>query len=158
MLGRQSTDKTSIHSAAFRTTSHTWSKAVCDRGPRNIFNYGHTFGHAIEAATRYAVPHGIGVTIGMDMANFVSWSLGRLPASRYHDMHVTLARNYAGFEQHAIPLNDFMSAIAKDKKNVGNDITVITPDAAGAIERHTVPNDAAFRDLCSRYLTQERGA
>src|SRR2546430_1265983 len=36
-----------------------------DRGPRNIMNYGHSFGHAIEAATDFTVPHGIAVTMGM---------------------------------------------------------------------------------------------
>ncbi|MEK7862885.1 MAG: 3-dehydroquinate synthase, partial [Chloroflexota bacterium] len=41
-----------------------------DRGIRNVMNYGHSFGHAIESATAYAVPHGIAVTIGMDMANY----------------------------------------------------------------------------------------
>ena len=43
-----------------------------DQDIRNIMNYGHTFGHAIEAATQYTVPHGIAVTIGMDMANYLA--------------------------------------------------------------------------------------
>ncbi|MBA3432278.1 MAG: iron-containing alcohol dehydrogenase, partial [Actinobacteria bacterium] len=29
-----------------------------DEGPRRIMNYGHSFGHAIESATGYAIPHG----------------------------------------------------------------------------------------------------
>ncbi|MEO8162360.1 MAG: iron-containing alcohol dehydrogenase [Ilumatobacteraceae bacterium] len=32
-----------------------------DSGIRNIFNFGHSFGHAIEAATGFAIPHGIAV-------------------------------------------------------------------------------------------------
>ena len=43
-----------------------------DRGKRNIFNYGHTFGHAIESVTNYKIPHGIAVSMGMDIANFYS--------------------------------------------------------------------------------------
>ena len=27
-----------------------------DRGPRMVLNYGHSFGHAIESATDFAVP------------------------------------------------------------------------------------------------------
>ena len=38
-----------------------------DREIRNIFNYGHSFGHAIESATHYAIPHGVAVTIGMEI-------------------------------------------------------------------------------------------
>ena len=43
-----------------------------DTNERQIFNYGHSFGHAIESLTNYQIPHGIAVSFGMDMANFVS--------------------------------------------------------------------------------------
>ena len=36
-----------------------------DRGRRNLLNYGHCFGHALEAATDFAVPHGLAVVVGM---------------------------------------------------------------------------------------------
>ncbi len=36
-----------------------------DTGPRRLLNFGYTFGHALEAATGYAVEHGMGVAIGM---------------------------------------------------------------------------------------------
>ena len=44
--------------------------AVCiqdphDRGPRNQLNLGHTFGHALEAAAGYALPHGRAVALGL---------------------------------------------------------------------------------------------
>ena len=43
--------------------------AVCiadphDRGPRNQLNLGHTFGHALEAAAGYDLPHGQAVALG----------------------------------------------------------------------------------------------
>ena len=73
-----------------------------DQGPRNDFNYGHSFGHAIEAATDYAIPHGIAVTIGMDMANFASVELGIGRSANYQRMHPVLAANYRGFEAHPV--------------------------------------------------------
>jgi len=36
-----------------------------DVGVRQNLNFGHTFGHALEAATSFSVPHGIAVSIGM---------------------------------------------------------------------------------------------
>jgi len=45
---------------------------------RRILNYGHTFGHALEAITSYAVPHGVGVAWGLDLANYISWRKGML--------------------------------------------------------------------------------
>ena len=43
-----------------------------DNGIRNILNFGHTFGHAIESACGYTIPHGICVGIGMRAALFLS--------------------------------------------------------------------------------------
>lgn len=43
-----------------------------DTGIRNTLNFGHTFGHAIESATHYYVPHGQAVSIGILIANRIS--------------------------------------------------------------------------------------
>ena len=43
-----------------------------DKNERQVFNYGHSFGHAIESLTNYGIPHGIAISFGMDMSNFVS--------------------------------------------------------------------------------------
>ena len=47
-----------------------FKSAVCiqdphDRGPRNQLNLGHTFGHALEAAAGYSLPHGRAVALGL---------------------------------------------------------------------------------------------
>lgn len=36
-----------------------------DQGPRKLLNFGHTFGHALESATGFAIPHGIAVGVGV---------------------------------------------------------------------------------------------
>jgi shikimate kinase / 3-dehydroquinate synthase len=36
-----------------------------DRGPRHALNLGHTFAHALEAASRYELPHGCAVALGL---------------------------------------------------------------------------------------------
>lgn len=36
-----------------------------DQGPRKLLNFGHTFGHALESATMFSIPHGIAVGIGV---------------------------------------------------------------------------------------------
>ena len=56
-----------------------------DRGERNKFNYGHTFGHAIVSVTDYAIKHGQAVTIGMDLANYVSMKMGFMSPEIFHD-------------------------------------------------------------------------
>jgi 3-dehydroquinate synthase len=129
-----------------------------DRAERLVLNYGHTFGHAIEAATDFAVPHGIGVTLGCDMANFVSSRLGRLSESRFREMHGVLSRNARGFTTLPVPIEPFRRAIGRDKKNRGDRVTIIVPDAAGRIEKIEVENDARFQGICDEYLTAVRGS
>lgn len=127
-----------------------------DRGPRNVFNYGHTFGHAIEAATNYDIPHGIAVTIGMDMANFVAVRLGMTKPETYSRMKPVLTKNFAGFEDHPVPIDLFLSAIAKDKKNVDVQITAILPQSDASLAKVKIPNDDHFHAICETYLTGER--
>jgi len=127
-----------------------------DRGIRNVMNYGHSFGHAIESATNFAVPHGIAVTIGVDMANYVAAHLGQMAVAHYSRMHPTLAANYAGFEKTDIPFDSFMKALSKDKKNIGSQLGLILPNADARVSRVLFDNDAKFRAVCEEYLNQAR--
>jgi 3-dehydroquinate synthase len=126
-----------------------------DRGIRNVMNLGHSFGHAIESATDYSVPHGIAVTIGTDMANFVAVRLGLAEEGHYRRMHPTLAKNYRDFDGTAVPLERFFSAIGKDKKNTGAKLTLILPDRSGRVGRVECDNDARFHAVCQDYFLNQ---
>lgn len=126
-----------------------------DRGIRNIFNYGHSFGHAIEAATDFAVPHGIAVTLGMDMANRIAVLRGLLPQQDYLRMHDVLRKNYASFARTPIPLDKMLPALLKDKKNTSSKLVLIFPVGLGAtIERVEVTPDAEFQAQCQLFLDE----
>ena len=130
-----------------------------DCGPRNIFNYGHSFGHAIEAATGFAVPHGIAVTIGMDMANYLAAQLGVGSEYNFQHMHLVLKKNYRGFEDIAIPEQAFMVALAKDKKNIGTgSAALILVDGDGTVAKDNYATDETFRAHCHDYLTRMRSS
>jgi len=129
-----------------------------DRGPRMVMNYGHSFGHAIEAATEFAVPHGIAVTIGADMANYVAVRMGRMDVGHFNRMHPTLRKNYRGFEDFPIPLVPMLDALGRDKKNVGNDLVLILPDAAAKIERVRVTGGADFAAYCGDFIEKMRAS
>ncbi|MDR3489633.1 MAG: 3-dehydroquinate synthase [Bradyrhizobium sp.] len=49
-----------------------------DRKERLLLNFGHTFGHAVEAATNFGVSHGIAVGLGMLVAGHFAFDNGRL--------------------------------------------------------------------------------
>lgn len=127
-----------------------------DVGLRNVMNYGHSFGHAVESATNFAVPHGIAVTMGMDMANYTAMRLNLMGRHHYDRMHPTLAVNYSGFGDLEVPLGAFLAAIARDKKNTSSKLAMILPDAEGRLSPGFCANDSTFRAICADYLRRER--
>jgi len=94
-----------------------------DKGPRNVFNYGHTFGHAIEIVSNYAINHGQAVTLGMMIANFISLSRGVINKEKYYRLQTILSTIMVDFK--IDDMDAYMAVLAKDKKNVGSDLTCI---------------------------------
>jgi len=124
-----------------------------DRGIRNIFNYGHSFGHAVESATRFGIPHGIAVSLGMDMANTLSARLGFGTAAHAERMHRAIVKNYAA---HLVPIPEepFFAALAKDKKATNTGVRFILPNADGRLEIAEHPVDDAFKGLCREFFNE----
>lgn len=123
-----------------------------DRDERLVMNYGHSFGHAIESATRYAIPHGIAVTIGMDVANYLSSRLGYLDRRTFDELHQLLAANYAGFERVPIPEERFFAALAKDKKNEDGGLSIVLMRGPGRVFVERRPDSEQLRSLCTEYF------
>lgn len=102
-----------------------------DQGPRNVFNYGHSFGHALESVTRFAVPHGLAVAYGMDLANVISVQLGLLSPAVRQRVRPVLARLWQAAPLPPFELAGYLDALRKDKKNHGREVRVILARALG---------------------------
>ncbi|MBI2625739.1 3-dehydroquinate synthase [Candidatus Parcubacteria bacterium] len=129
-----------------------------DRGIRNLLNYGHSFGHAIEAATDFAVPHGIAVTMGMDLANWTAMRLGRIQEAEYARMREPLFRNSGPQLSARVPFDRFLDALSKDKKNTATQLALILPSTGMKIEKVLTTNDEAFREICRTWFDEARRA
>lgn len=123
-----------------------------DRGERNKFNYGHTFGHALEAITAFAVNHGQAVTVGMDLANRLSTEHGLLDAAESERLHGLLAVNMPTYDWASIDLDAYLDILGSDKKNVGADLTCILSRGPGKLVKHTLPLDANLRRSIGEYF------
>lgn len=124
-----------------------------DRGARNIFNYGHSFGHALEAATHFAIPHGIAVTIGMDLANFLAFNYDVAPRSFFAALHPCLATNYVDYSKTVISVDAMLTALHYDKKNSSaGQFTLIVPGKSGEIHKRNFALTSKFRDVCAQYF------
>ena len=61
-----------------RVKAHVVGEDLTEQGLREILNYGHTLGHAIERAERYRWRHGAAVSIGLVYAAALARLLGKL--------------------------------------------------------------------------------
>ena len=91
-----------------------------DESIRHIFNYGHTFGHALESITKYKISHGQAVTLGIDLANFISFKLGYISESLFLKIHKILGKNKPEFYFNNNNIKSYLNALSKDKKNKGD--------------------------------------
>jgi 3-dehydroquinate synthase len=123
-----------------------------DRGERRLFNYGHTFGHAIESVTGYGVNHGQAVTMGMDIANHVSRGLGFIDDAQFDEMHRLLEKNLPGFRLDGERLDEYLRALSKDKKNEGARLGCILCHGYGKLQLHQLPFDETLVGLLAGYF------
>ena len=128
-----------------------------DQGPRNVMNYGHSFGHAIESATNYGIPHGIAVTIGMDIANYVAAKLGVSKIEHFERMHEVMERNYKSYRHVNISVEVLMDALSKDKKNSATQLRLILPDQEGHIGIGLYDNNDMLVNVINDYFVQYGG-
>jgi 3-dehydroquinate synthase len=100
-----------------------------DAGPREVLNYGHTLGHAIEQVEGYRWRHGDAISVGMVFAAALSRTAGRLDdetADRHRRVLelIGLPTRYRGDRWDAL-----LSAMAVDKKVRGSMLRFVVLDA-----------------------------
>ena len=126
-----------------------------DQNIRQVFNYGHSFGHAIESLTNYKIPHGIAVSFGMDMANYISVKMGLLDHSVRDEIRQITKYIWEGYSLSGIDIHAFINALSKDKKNVGNQLGLILNKGYGKIYKQLVTVDKNFIGWVQAYFDTE---
>jgi 3-dehydroquinate synthase len=109
-----------------------------ESGERALLNFGHTFGHALEAETGFgaALLHGEAVAIGMDMAFDLSARLGLCPQgdalrARRHLAALGLPVAVPRPNGRAFTADALLAHMRKDKKTRGGRITLILARGLG---------------------------
>ena len=126
-----------------------------DKNERQVFNYGHSFGHAIESLTNYEIPHGIAVAFGMDISNFISVKLGYIDNNIRNEIRNLLCEIWKGYHIRDLSVEKMIYALSKDKKNVGNKLGLILNKGYGKIFKCIIDADEQFTTWISEYLENE---
>jgi len=116
-----------------------------ETGIRAVLNFGHTVGHAIEAATGYGTyTHGEAVSIGMIAEAYIAQLSGFISPDYISRISKILSR--AGLPTLMPDLNsqELLNWMQHDKKNVGSRIVFVLPVAPGKVK--------VFRDIDTKLV------
>jgi len=120
-----------------------------EKGVREILNFGHTFGHAIETLTGYKTyNHGEAVAIGMVLAGRLAQRLGIFHEQERLENVIRafgLPTEVKGF----LPAQKIIAIMIKDKKVRNGKLRFVLPVSIGKIIVREVPPDAV-RDILSK--------
>lgn len=125
-----------------------------DTGLRAILNYGHTLGHAIEAATGYRrVLHGEAIAVGMMAAAELGERIGLTPPRVRERQRALLSRFGLPLRLSGVNVEAVMDAIALDKKVTGQRLRwVLLREIGQPVLRSDVPADLV-RDVVTSLVT-----
>ena len=126
-----------------------------ESGLRRILNFGHTFGHALEAETRYTrFLHGEAVSWGMRAATHLAAALGMLPAGDAERIFSVLTAygpipSVAGISAEALQVR-----LLKDKKTVQSRVHFVLPVRIGEVVVLADVAEDAVRGSIDRALAE----
>ena len=128
-----------------------------DKNERQVFNYGHSFGHAIESLTNYGIPHGIAISFGMDMSNFISMKKGYITNELRQNSRELFEKIWYGYadQVRVLDIDTYLNALSKDKKNKGHLLGLILNKGYGKVFKDFTENDSVFREWIREYFTNE---
>jgi 3-dehydroquinate synthase len=104
-----------------------------EQGLRAILNFGHTFGHAIEAGMGYGQwLHGEAVAAGMVMAADLSERLGLMPVGFRGRLAALIERAKLPIRGPALPLDEYLHHMQVDKKSVDGSVRFVLINGPGS--------------------------
>ena len=101
-----------------------------DGGVRQLLNYGHTVGHAIEALSNFGLTHGSAVAAGMAIIVRTCVDKGLCSGSCAEDT-LNLIRSFNLPTETRFTAAEIASVIENDKKRNGGTITLVLPEKTG---------------------------
>jgi 3-dehydroquinate synthase len=104
-----------------------------ESGLRQILNFGHTLGHAIEHLSNYKIPHGEAVSIGMSLITKSCVKMNKCSSLLYEELIAALKTNNLPVS-HSYNKSELFKAALSDKKRNTNSITVVFSKQIGSSE------------------------
>ena len=120
-----------------------------EKGARMVLNFGHTFGHVIEAMSNYTISHGQCVATGMKIALELGRVLGITDEETYKRSFELIHKYYPSEE-----INYEIKSLKSDKKILGNEINFIFLKGNNAIVKRM--NERKVVELYNEHIKNKK--
>ena len=127
---------------------------VNDHGMRKILNFGHTFGHAVEAYSAMqgnGLPHGYAVGIGMLCATYLSVKKLGLEKSLFNALRGYVSSLFILPEYTLKDAETMLSIMRHDKKNGDGEVRCVLLQSVGAAVIDVAVSEMEIRDALLAY-------
>ncbi|MBD5655724.1 MAG: 3-dehydroquinate synthase, partial [Candidatus Eremiobacteraeota bacterium] len=121
-----------------------------DAGAREVLNLGHTFGHAIERVTNYAVSHGDAVSIGLRAAGLLALRTGRFSPEDHMRVISLLTLLRLPLFAPTDDVDALLGAMSADKKTRAGTLRFVLPRTIGDVEYGVTVPTRSLRTVLGR--------
>jgi 3-dehydroquinate synthase len=134
-----------------------------DQAERLLLNYGHTFGHALEASSNFEIAHGVAVALGMLVASQYAEMTGKLSGAgkrnseRLSAYLVRLLSPLQAEVKSALEKIDIKTVLSKfegDKKHRYSEYRMVLPASEGGLILSSSPKDEKTKLLIEKAYLQ----
>lgn len=122
-----------------------------DTGKRNMLNFGHCFGHAIESSTNFAISHGQAVVIGMLLANKMAVKKNILSKEQECFIREKVLLPVLKVDIPEINIEETIKAMRQDKKNTGEGLALVMINNNYQMIKITDLKENDVKELLERY-------
>ena len=143
------TDIEDVLEKSIATKVHFVCEDRNEKGARMALNFGHTFGHVIEAMSNYTYSHGQCVAIGMKIALELGRVLGITDEETYKRSFELIHKYYPSEE-----INYEIKSLKSDKKVLGDEINFIFLKGHNAIVKRM--NERKVVELYNEHIKNKK--
>ncbi len=127
-----------------------------DLNVRNLFNFGHTFGHALETYFKFKLPHGKCVAIGIDIANYVSYRIGKLNKDKRNILQKSIIKIVPELNNlKKVNVEKFIKYLRNDKKSETGYHNIILMYDFGKIKKFRQKDNKFFKKILQDYFDKK---
>lgn len=121
---------------------------------RRVLNYGHTFGHALEAYTDNVISHGMAVLWGINVSNYFSWKEGLLSYEAYMDIKNFIKKEFIREEIEITDPDVLFEIIKTDKKAEDDILNFALLEQSGRLIIYPIKIDNALKERFKAYIME----